>query len=136
MTPDPAGVEVRCRGAAQTQALAYHLAPLLEAGDVLVLSGGLGAGKTTFVQGLARGLGVTEPVTSPSFTLVRRYQGRLVLVHADLYRLDRVHEVLDLGIDELAGDDGVVAVEWGEVARPHLPSGRHGIGDQIGRAHV
>jgi tRNA threonylcarbamoyladenosine biosynthesis protein TsaE len=109
------------RSAADTEALARALAGVLEPGDVIVLTGELGAGKTTFVRGLAGGLGVTEPVVSPTFTLAREYRGRLPILHVDLYRLDRVQEVIDLGLEDLAGDDAVIVVEWGDVASAYLP---------------
>jgi tRNA threonylcarbamoyladenosine biosynthesis protein TsaE len=99
-----------------TQAVAAALAALCRKGDVLVLAGEMGAGKTAFAQGFGRELGIDEPVTSPTFTLVRAYDaGRLPLFHADIYRLSTQHEVADLGLAEL-GDMGVVLVEWGEVA--------------------
>ena len=110
--------------AAQTRAVAAVVADLLEPGDVLLLVGGLGAGKTEFTKGLAAGLGVREPVVSPTFTLVRAYEGRLPLVHVDVYRLDRGTDVLDLGLEDLAGDDGVVVVEWGDLAAGFVP-GEH-----------
>lgn len=98
-----------------TDALAQRIAALLEAGDVILLAGDLGAGKTAFARGLGRGLGVTEPVVSPTFTLAREYVGRLRMVHVDVYRLDTVAELLDLGLDDLAADDAVMVVEWGDV---------------------
>jgi tRNA threonylcarbamoyladenosine biosynthesis protein TsaE len=105
-----------------TRALAAEVAPLLRAGDLLVLVGDLGSGKTAFVQGLARGLGVTEPVTSPAFVLVRTYSGRLPLTHVDVYRLDHLQEVFDLGLPELVDERGVAAIEWGDVVLPTLPA--------------
>jgi tRNA threonylcarbamoyladenosine biosynthesis protein TsaE len=105
-----------------TRALAAEVAPLLRAGDLLVLAGDLGTGKTAFVQGLARGLGVEEPVTSPAFVLVRTYPGRLPLVHVDVYRLDHLQEVVDLGLPELVDEEGVAAIEWGDVVLPTLPA--------------
>ncbi len=109
---------------AHTRALAAALEPLLVAGDVVLLSGELGAGKTTFVQGLAAALGIVEPVTSPTFTLATQYSGgRLTLHHLDAYRLlDEPAEVIDLDIDELIGDDAVVCIEWGEVVTSELGS--------------
>ena len=86
-----------------------------------MLGGDLGAGKTAFVQGLARAMGITEPVTSPTFTLVRTYDGPLRLVHADVYRLDHLQEVIDLGLPELLDDAAVAVIEWGEMAAPVLP---------------
>lgn len=105
--------------AEQTRSIGRCIAPLLRAGDVVVVVGGLGAGKTTFTQGLAAGLGVTDRVVSPTFTLTREYEGRLRLVHVDLYRLDRAQEVLDLGLEDVA-DGAVLVVEWGDVAAAYL----------------
>lgn len=100
--------------AGETEAAGEHLARGLTAGDVLLLEGDLGSGKTTFVRGLARGLGVTAPVASPTFQLVRVYPGRLPLAHADLYRLeDPVTALADLGLEELS-EQGVAVVEWGD----------------------
>ncbi len=103
-----------------TRALAARLAGVARRGDVIVLQGHLGAGKTTFAQGFARGLGVEGPVTSPTFTLVRQYPCTLgQLVHVDVYRLDHLAEVADLGLADLV-EEGVALVEWGDVARPAL----------------
>lgn len=105
----------------ETHRVARSLAALLRPGDVVLLSGDLGAGKTTFAKGLAAGLGVEDVLVSPTFTLARVYEGgRLPLVHVDVYRLEREHEVLDLGLDDLVGDDGVLVVEWGDVAATAL----------------
>jgi tRNA threonylcarbamoyladenosine biosynthesis protein TsaE len=99
----------------ETTAVGRELAGTLRAGDVVLLYGDLGAGKTAFVKGLAEGLGVArEEVSSPTFTLVQEYRGgRLTLFHVDLYRLDDAREVFDLGLDEIAAD-GVLAIEWAE----------------------
>lgn len=105
-----------------TQALAAELAAFLRPADLVVLAGDLGAGKTAFTQGLARGLGVTGPVTSPAFVLVRTYVGRLTLTHIDVYRLDHIQEVVDLGIAEIVDGDGVTVIEWGDVVTPALPA--------------
>lgn len=103
-----------------TRELASRLAGAARRGDVIVLQGALGAGKTTFAQGFARGLGVGVPVTSPTFTLVRQYPCTLgQLVHVDVYRLDHLAEVADLGLADLV-EDGVALVEWGDVARAAL----------------
>jgi len=113
-------VTVRSESAEGTRGIAAALAALARRGDVVVLAGTLGAGKTTFAQGFARGLGVEGPVTSPTFTLVRQYPCRLgLLVHADVYRLEHLAEVADLGLPQLA-DDGVALVEWGDAAVPAL----------------
>jgi len=101
------------RSEQETAAVAKALAEDLRAGDILLLSGNLGAGKTAFVRGLAEGLEIDpREVSSPTFTLVHEYRGgRLALYHVDLYRLDRA-ATDDLGLDELGGDDGVLAIEW------------------------
>lgn len=96
-----------------TRALAGALAGLVADGDLLVLTGDLGAGKTCFTQGLGAGLGVEDRITSPTFTLVAEYQGRLRLHHLDVYRLDGPADTTDLDLHELA-EDGVTVVEWGE----------------------
>lgn len=105
-----------------TREMAGAVAGLAQGGDVVLLSGGLGAGKTVFAQGFGRALGVEGPITSPTFTLVRTYAGRLPLVHADVYRLDHLQEVVDLGLPELLDDGAVALVEWGDVAAPTLPA--------------
>jgi tRNA threonylcarbamoyladenosine biosynthesis protein TsaE len=118
MTAAP--IVARTSSPGETRLLAAALAGELTAGDLLLLVGALGTGKTTFTQGLARGLGVTGPVTSPTFTLVRAYPcaaGAVsTLLHADLYRLDRLSDVVDLGLPEMVEDDSVAVVEWGDVA--------------------
>jgi tRNA threonylcarbamoyladenosine biosynthesis protein TsaE len=105
----------------ETRALGDAVGRLLEPGDVVALSGDLGAGKTAFVQGAARGLGVDEPVVSPTFTLVREYRGAVPVHHLDIYRLDRVQDVLDLGLDDMLEDGAVVFVEWGDAIEGLLP---------------
>jgi tRNA threonylcarbamoyladenosine biosynthesis protein TsaE len=109
-------ITARSSSAAETRALAGALAPLVRPGDVVLLVGELGAGKTVFTKGLADALGIDEPVISPTFTLARRYEGRVPLVHVDVYRLGVGAEVFDLGLDDLADDDGVIVVEWGDLA--------------------
>ena len=105
-----------------TRAVAAALGELLVAGDVILLVGDLGAGKTAFAQGLARGLGIDEPVTSPTFTIVQEYAGRLPLAHVDVYRLDRVQDLYDLGFDELVDGNGVTVVEWGDLVEQSVPA--------------
>jgi tRNA threonylcarbamoyladenosine biosynthesis protein TsaE len=125
-------VTMRTSSVAKTRALAAALAPLVRVGDCIVLAGEMGAGKTAFTQGLAAALGVDEPVTSPTFTLVHTYTtGRVRLHHVDVYRLDRTGEVDDLGLAELL-DDGVVVVEWGDAVRWSLPADRLEIGIGFG----
>lgn len=109
---------VETNGADQTRALAASLAEVARPGDVVLLAGELGAGKTAFAQGFAAGLGVKEPVTSPTFTLVRTYTGRLRLNHVDVYRLEHLQEALDLGLAEMVDDDAVTLVEWGDAVAP------------------
>ena len=111
---------IESHSAEETRSLGERLGRALLAGDVLLLSGELGAGKTLFVQGLARGLGFAGPVSSKSFVIVGEYAGREKLYHADLYRLDDPALVQDLALDEIASD-GVLAVEWPERAGSVLP---------------
>lgn len=121
-SPRPRKLTLRSQSSEETKSLGNLLAPLLVPGDVLVMSGDLGAGKTTFVQGLAKGLGIVERVTSPTFVLMKEYQGgRFPLMHLDVYRLARVQEVIDLGIDEYLDPSYVVVVEWGDKVEPLLP---------------
>ena len=102
------------RSEEETAAIGEQLGRTLTAGDVVLLYGDLGAGKTAFTRGLARGLdAAADEVTSPTFTLVQEYAGRVTLFHVDLYRLDE-KEVDDLGLEELVLGDGVVAIEWAE----------------------
>ena len=105
----------------QTRELAAALADVARGGDVIVLAGDLGAGKTAFVQGFGRGLGVEDRITSPTFTLVHVYEGRLPVHHLDVYRLEQLSEALDLGLAEMLDEGGVVLVEWGEAILPLLP---------------
>lgn len=103
---------------AATRAIAAALAELARPGDVIVLAGEMGAGKTAFAQGFGRALGVTDAITSPTFTLVHSYPipgGKHTLHHADLYRLDSTGDVADLALHELAEFGGIVLVEWGDV---------------------
>ncbi|MEO0495347.1 MAG: tRNA (adenosine(37)-N6)-threonylcarbamoyltransferase complex ATPase subunit type 1 TsaE [Actinomycetota bacterium] len=109
------------RDVAGTQAVAAEIAALVGDGDLLVLVGDLGAGKTHFTQGFARALGVTEPVTSPTFTLANRYVGELVVNHLDAYRIEQFGDAEDLAIPELL-EDGVTLVEWGNNILPALPA--------------
>jgi tRNA threonylcarbamoyladenosine biosynthesis protein TsaE len=120
--PGQAATERITRSEAETMDVARELAASLRAGDVLLLSGNLGAGKTAFVRGLAQGLGVDpEEVSSPTFTLIHEYRGgRLTLYHVDLYRLERA-ATDDLGLDELGVGDGVLAIEWPNRLTHRLP---------------
>jgi tRNA threonylcarbamoyladenosine biosynthesis protein TsaE len=124
-------LELRAASLADTQAIAATLAERCRPGDLIVLSGEMGAGKTAFAKGFGAALGVTEPITSPTYTLVHSYdidpgvgsgsgsgsgRGVKALHHADLYRLDRTAEIADLALEELAAYQGIVLVEWGDVA--------------------
>lgn len=116
-----AALDVVTETAEDTREAAAALAELLVPGDVISLTGDLGAGKTTFVQGAARGLGVTDRVASPTFVLVREYRGDVPVYHVDVYRLDRLQEVIDLGFEDLLDPSGVVFVEWGDAIASLLP---------------
>ncbi|MEO7002273.1 MAG: tRNA (adenosine(37)-N6)-threonylcarbamoyltransferase complex ATPase subunit type 1 TsaE [Ktedonobacterales bacterium] len=107
---------LRSRSADETRRLGDLLGRVLAAGDVVLLSGALGAGKTAFTQGIAVGLGVRVTVNSPTFTLLKEYAGRLPLYHFDLYRIDNADEVLSLGFAEYFEGNGVSVIEWAERA--------------------
>ena len=107
--------------AAETEALGRRLAAVLRSGDVVAYRGDLGAGKTAFTRGLARGLGCTGRVTSPTFTVVNEYEGRLPLFHFDLYRLEGEDALYDVGWEDYLDRGGVCAVEWSERAEAALP---------------
>jgi tRNA threonylcarbamoyladenosine biosynthesis protein TsaE len=107
---------------AETARLAEKLASLLEGGEVITLEGDLGAGKTTFTQALAKGLGIRRTVSSPTFTILKQYEGRLPLNHLDVYRLADSEE--DLGWDELFYGDAVSVVEWAQYIEEELPEER------------
>ena len=104
-----------------TAAAGERLGTRLGPGDVVGLTGELGAGKTCFVQGLVRGLGVASPATSPTFVLVNEYRGRLPVHHVDVYRTQSLTELLDLGLEELLAGGGVTLVEWADRCEPLLP---------------
>lgn len=115
-------IRAATKSAEDTRALGAALASLVRAGDLILLSGDLGAGKTTLAQGFARALGVDEQVVSPTFVLARVYRGRLRLIHADAYRMDDLAEVGDLDLHEFLDDGGVGLVEWGDVIAPVIPA--------------
>ncbi len=108
--------------AAETRALGEKLADRLQPGDVVVLAGDLGAGKSELARGIARGLGVKETVPSPSFTILNVYEsGRCPLYHFDWYRLESAEELYELGMDEYLGGDGIAVVEWAERCPEAIP---------------
>lgn len=106
---------------AETEALGQRLAETLQPGDVIAYTGDLGAGKTAFTRGLARGLGITERITSPTFTIVNEYLGgRLPLFHFDMYRLGSSEELYEIGWEDYLARGGVCAVEWSEIVADAL----------------
>jgi tRNA threonylcarbamoyladenosine biosynthesis protein TsaE len=114
-------LELTAETSEDTLGVGEAVASLLRQGDAVALTGELGAGKTTFVRGAARALGFEGTVASPTFTLVREYQGRIRIYHVDVYRLERIQDVLDLGLDEMVADAGVLLVEWGDAVEGLLP---------------
>ena len=115
-------ITVRTADVGGTRAVGAAIAGVVRTADVLLLVGDLGAGKTAFTQGFAHALGVDGPVTSPTFTLVHEYTGRLPIHHLDVYRLDRLGELADLGLSELLDDGGVTLIEWGDAIVSAVPA--------------
>ena len=108
--------------AEETRNLGKKLSAHLKAGDVVLLQGDLGAGKSEFARGVARGLGITGAVPSPSFTILNAYdEGSTPLYHFDWYRIEEAQEIYDMGMDEQLGGDGIALIEWSERARECLP---------------
>jgi tRNA threonylcarbamoyladenosine biosynthesis protein TsaE len=114
-------VELISHGPEETQEIGRHMGQLAGAGDVLLLTGELGAGKTCLTQGIAWGLGIEEYALSPTFVIMREMHGRLPLYHMDLYRLDHIEETQDLGLDDYFYGGGVSVVEWAEKAAALMP---------------
>jgi tRNA threonylcarbamoyladenosine biosynthesis protein TsaE len=126
---------IESRSPDETRAIGERLAARLGAGDVVACIGELGAGKTCLIQGLARGLGVSSEVTSPTFVLVNQYRGRLPVYHLDAYRTLSLTELVDIGVEEMLHGDGVTVVEWADKLLPLLPArtitvGITGLGDE------
>ena len=113
--------QVKSEGPEQTWEAAAALMESLEPGTVIALHGDLGAGKTCFIQGLAAAMGITDPITSPTYTLIGEYEGRMKLNHIDLYRLANSVEALGIGLEEYLESDGITAIEWAERAEEILP---------------
>lgn len=109
------------RSPAETEAAGEALGRTLAPGDVVGLTGELGTGKTCFIRGLVRGLGVSTPATSPTFVLVNEYRGRVPVHHVDAFRTAGALELADIGLEELMDGDGVTVIEWAEKAAPLLP---------------
>ena len=132
-------ISVRTSSVEETRDLASLLKKVFKAGDVVVLSGDLGAGKTAFTQGLGLALGIENPITSPTFTLANRYEGELTLNHLDVYRLEHLQEVEELGLSELIDSNSLTVIEWGDVISSVIREGYleislnlgEGIGDRI-----
>ncbi|GGA76291.1 tRNA (adenosine(37)-N6)-threonylcarbamoyltransferase complex ATPase subunit type 1 TsaE [Ornithinibacillus halotolerans] len=106
----------------ETIALAEKLATLLKPGDVITLEGDLGAGKTTFTKGIAKGLGITRTLSSPTFTIIKEYEGRVPLYHMDVYRLEGTEE--DIGLEEYFHGNGISVVEWAQFIEDFLPENK------------
>ncbi len=122
----PPDLDIVSHGAEQTRRLGTHLGALLADGDVLLLEGDFGTGKTTFTQGIAQGMGIdSQYVNSPTFTLINEYRGtQLTLNHMDLYRLEGMEQIATLGLDDYLDVQGVTVIEWPEGATPWLPIDR------------
>ena len=119
-------IQITTRSIGETQDLSQKLGGLVKQPLIIALRGDLGSGKTAFVQGLARGLEVPDGyyITSPTFTLINEYPGRLPLVHVDLYRLEKIDDLEDIGLDELLYDQAVIAIEWSEKLTGRQPAGQ------------
>ena len=115
----------KSNSAKETENIAKSFAKTLKKGDVICLSGDLGAGKTAFTAGLAKGLGVNEYVSSPTFTILNCYDGDLSLYHFDVYRISKSDELFDIGFDEYISGDGVSVIEWAEMIEDILPLPRY-----------
>jgi tRNA threonylcarbamoyladenosine biosynthesis protein TsaE len=112
---------IATRNRNETILLGERIGKSLKAGDIVALSGELGAGKTTLIQGIAKGLGIRDWVTSPTFTIINEFKGRIDLYHVDLYRIDRMEDALDVEIEEYFTKGGVTVIEWAEKINPLLP---------------
>ena len=123
-SPFPTGSEEFIASSAEeTRRIGAQLALELTPGDCLLLIGQLGVGKTTFVQGLAQGLGITERVRSPTFVLMHEYRGRISLYHFDAYRIENLDELREIGFEDTVRADGITVIEWGEKAAGLVPQG-------------
>ena len=121
ITSETEPLKLKSRSSKQTQLLGKQIGKLAQSGDIFLLTGNLGTGKTCLIQGIAHGLRVKEHPASPSFVIVREYHGRLTLYHIDFFRLDRIEEIAKLGLDEYLYSNGVCAVEWAEKGLELLP---------------
>ena len=116
-------IQISTKSVEETKRFGAELAEIVRAGDLILLCGDLGAGKTSFTQGFGLALGVTSPITSPTFTLANCYEGNLIINHLDVYRLTHIEETRDLGLHELVDDHSVTLIEWGDVIIGALPGG-------------
>ena len=114
-------MKIITKSAAETKKFAAGMAKKLKKGDILCLQGGLGSGKTTFIQGIAKGFGIKEIPTSPSFVLMNIYKGRLPLYHFDIYRAESAEEIINIGYEEFFYGNGVAVVEWAERLKELMP---------------
>lgn len=117
-------MKIRLRGLEETKSFGVKLGKLLKSGDIVCLNGDLGAGKTTLSKSIGLGLGVNDYITSPTFNLINEYKGRLTMYHFDVYRLDNVEDLYDLGFDEYFYGDGVCVIEWAEKIIGVIPKER------------
>lgn len=141
MTGSRVSVNFEASSPAETASLGERLGETLEPGAVVLLTGELGAGKTCFIQGVARGLGVASRATSPTFVLVNEYRGRLPVHHVDLFRVESHAEIEDIGVTDLLGDEGVTLVEWADKLGALLPADAirvhiEGVGDELRRITI
>lgn len=118
------GTRVMSESSEQTEKIAYDVAAFLEPGDVVCLGGDLGAGKTVFAKGLVKALGVEGYVTSPTFTIVNEYSGRYPIYHFDVYRINDVDEMFEIGFEEYIYGEGISIIEWADNIREILPPSR------------
>ena len=125
--------QIKSEGPEQTWAAAATLMESLEPGTVIALHGELGSGKTCFIQGLAAAMGIRDPITSPTYTLIGEYEGRMKLNHIDLYRLANSVEALGIGLEEYLESDGITAIEWAERAEEILPESMLHVSIEKGR---
>ncbi|QIB28208.1 tRNA (adenosine(37)-N6)-threonylcarbamoyltransferase complex ATPase subunit type 1 TsaE [Caloranaerobacter azorensis] len=114
-------VKIKTNSPEETYSFGYRLGKLLKSGDILCLNGDLGAGKTTLTQSIAKGLDVEDYVTSPTFTLINEYEGRYPVYHFDVYRIDDIDEMYDLGFEEYIYSEGVTIIEWASIIEDILP---------------
>lgn len=110
-----------CNSIEETDKIGYKIGKLLEKGDIVCLAGDLGAGKTTLTKSIARGLGIDEEVTSPTFTIINEYDGRVPVYHFDVYRIMNIDEMYDIGYEEYFYGDGICIVEWASQIRELIP---------------